>query len=79
MTAEGQDFVVTETFRSQERQDELWAQGRTKPGRKVTWTRKSKHTEGRAFDFAMRVGGKISWRAEDYKIAGEIGTSVGLN
>jgi len=31
------DFTVLEGVRSQERQNELWAQGRTKPGQVVTW------------------------------------------
>jgi peptidoglycan L-alanyl-D-glutamate endopeptidase CwlK len=31
------DFTVLEGVRSQERQNELWAQGRTKPGLVVTW------------------------------------------
>lgn len=31
------DFTVLEGVRTQERQDELWAQGRTKPGAVVTW------------------------------------------
>lgn len=35
----GQDFIVIEGVRTQERQDELWAQGRTKPGPIVTWTK----------------------------------------
>ena len=34
-----QDFIVIEGVRTQERQDELWAQGRTKPGAIVTWTK----------------------------------------
>jgi peptidoglycan L-alanyl-D-glutamate endopeptidase CwlK len=34
-----QDFVVIEGVRTQARQDELWAQGRTKPGPVVTWTK----------------------------------------
>lgn len=38
-------------FRSQAEQDSLYAQGRTKPGPKVTWTRNSRHTSGRAVDF----------------------------
>lgn len=31
------DFTVIEGVRTQARQDELWAQGRTKPGNIVTW------------------------------------------
>lgn len=34
-----QDFMVIEGVRTQARQDELWAQGRTKPGPIVTWTK----------------------------------------
>lgn len=37
------DFTVTEGVRTPERQRELYAQGRTKPGRVVTWTLKSNH------------------------------------
>lgn len=37
------DFMVIEGVRTPERQKELYAQGRTKPGRKVTWTLKSNH------------------------------------
>ena len=35
------DFTVLEGVRSQARQDELWAQGRTKPGPVVTWVQSS--------------------------------------
>jgi peptidoglycan L-alanyl-D-glutamate endopeptidase CwlK len=35
------DFTVLEGVRSQARQDELWEQGRTKPGPVVTWVQSS--------------------------------------
>lgn len=38
-----QDFMVLEGVRTPERQKELYAQGRTKPGPKVTWTLNSNH------------------------------------
>ena len=38
-----QDFMVLEGVRTPERQAALYAQGRTKPGQKVTWTLKSNH------------------------------------
>lgn len=38
-----QDFTVIEGVRTPERQKELYAQGRTKPGPKVTWTLNSNH------------------------------------
>lgn len=46
----GLEFQITESFRSQKRQDQLYSQGRTKPGNIVTWTRRSKHTERVAMD-----------------------------
>lgn len=45
-----QDFMVLEGVRSQARQDELYAQGRTKPGPIVTWVKVGTHTNGTAVD-----------------------------
>ena len=44
------DFMVVEGVRTVARQRELYAQGRTKPGKIVTWTLKSKHIDGLAVD-----------------------------
>ena len=44
------DFTVLEGVRTIERQRELYAQGRTAPGKIVTWTMKSRHIEGKAVD-----------------------------
>jgi hypothetical protein len=49
----GYRVEVTETFRTQARQDALYAQGRTEPGQVVTWTRASNHTLGRAADVVI--------------------------
>lgn len=38
-----QDFMVLEGVRTPERQKQLYAQGRTTPGQKVTWTLNSNH------------------------------------
>jgi hypothetical protein len=46
----GNSVTVTETARSQERQDFLYEQGRTRPGNIVTWTQNSAHTRGDAVD-----------------------------
>jgi uncharacterized protein YcbK (DUF882 family) len=46
----GHKVQVTETFRSQERQNFLYEQGRSRAGNVVTWTRASNHTLGRAAD-----------------------------
>jgi len=63
------DLIITCTYRSQAEQDELYAQGRTKPGRIVTWTRSSLHSatlaDGRpgsqAFDVVPLRYGKPVW------------------
>lgn len=55
------DLCVVEGVRTKARQAELYAQGRTKPGKIVTWTMQSKHILGRAVDLAPYVGGKIDW------------------
>lgn len=46
----GHDVTLVETTRSQDRQDWLFAQGRTRSGPVVTWTRDSAHTRGEAVD-----------------------------
>ena len=61
------DFMVIEGFRPQERQNELYAQGRTKAGKKVTWTLNSRHTSGRAFDIVALKNGEIDWSPTPYK------------
>ena len=49
----GYKVEVVETYRSQARQNSLFAQGRTEPGQVVTWTRASNHTAGRAADLVI--------------------------
>ncbi len=87
MAEAGIPFMFTATYRSQEEQDALYAQGRTKPGKIVTWTRHSKHTTKRAFDIAILSKGKPIWDTKvdvnkddipDYMQAGEIGKSLRL-
>ena len=46
----GHEVTIVETARSQERQDHLFDQGRSRPGAIVTWTRDSAHTHGTAAD-----------------------------
>ena len=46
------DVIVVEGVRTEKRQQELYAQGRTKPGKVVTWTMNSKHIDGLAVDLA---------------------------
>lgn len=74
---EGLPVVITETYRTQERQDELYAQGRSKPGPVVTWTRKSLHTERRAFDIC-KDGPDPYGDDEFFKRCADIGLELGL-
>lgn len=87
MIEAGIPFMFTSTRRTPEEQAELYAQGRTKPGKIVTYTRKGKHTAGKAFDIAILRDGKPCWDVKvsvngneipDYEEAGRIGESVGL-
>lgn len=55
------DFAVTAGNRTQAEQDALYAQGRTRPGPKVTWTRNSRHIGGYAVDVAPWINGGIEW------------------
>ena len=61
---EGLDCHVFESYRSQERQNELYAQGRTKPGNIVTWTTSSRHTQREAVDMAFGGPGKWHWNGD---------------
>ncbi|MEP6493416.1 MAG: M15 family metallopeptidase [bacterium] len=71
----GQDVKVTETYRSQSRQDTLFAQGRNAPGAVVTWTQSSKHTQGRAVDVQLEGGAAGS---DAYTILQRIANEEGL-
>lgn len=56
-------FKVFEAFRSPQRQAELYAQGRTKPGKIVTYAKPwySYHQYGLAADFVLYEQGQWSW------------------
>nr|DAH16023.1 MAG TPA: L-Ala-D-Glu peptidase-like protein [Caudoviricetes sp.] len=72
----GLNIFITETYRSQERQNELYAQGRTEPGKIVTWTLNSRHTSRRAWDIA--VNGPVLYDMSVIRKAGEIGKQLGI-
>jgi len=71
----GHDVQVTETYRSQSRQNALYAQGRQAPGSVVTWTQHSKHTQGRAVDVTLD-GGRAG--ADAYTALQRIANEEGL-
>lgn len=65
----GVNPLIVETYRSQERQNYLYAQGRTRAGSVVTWTLNSIHTKKNAVDVIpqRKINGKMVaiWNAND--------------
>ena len=81
----GIDILITSTYRDAESQNALYAQGRTKPGAKVTNAKagQSWHNYRLAFDIVPLRNGKPVWgtKGDDLKLwqkIGAIGKSVGL-
>jgi peptidoglycan L-alanyl-D-glutamate endopeptidase CwlK len=75
------DILITSTYRDFDCQAELYAQGRTKLGRRITNARPgySAHNFKRAFDFVPLVNGKADWKdINTFKRCGEIGKALGL-
>ena len=75
--------LITCTYRDNEYQDHLYAQGRTRPGNKVTKAKggQSAHNYRVAFDFVpLDVFGRADWNNLDaFKKLGAIGKKVGLD
>lgn len=76
--AEGLDVLITETYRSQKRQNYLYSLGRTRSGNKVTWTLKSRHTSRRAWDICKNEKGAEYSDSTFFKRCGEIAKSLGI-
>jgi peptidoglycan L-alanyl-D-glutamate endopeptidase CwlK len=80
----GLELIITATHRSPSEQQALYEQGRTKPGQIVTHldgvTKLSNHnySPSRALDFAVVIGGKITWNEAEYKKAGPYFVARGL-
>jgi len=78
---DGIQLIVTSTFRDNESQAELYAQGRTKPGKIVTNAKPgfSFHQFKCAFDVVPLVNGKCCWDDEElWERIGKIGEDHGL-
>lgn len=79
--AAGLPVIITETWRSKEEQDALYAKGRTAPGNIVTNVKypDSMHNWGVAFDFARNVRGKEYDDSDGFFAkVGNIGKKYGL-
>ena len=68
----GYEVRVLETHRTQARQDQLFEQGRSRPGPVVTWTRNSNHAQGRAADLHVSGGAGDGYEVLA-RVAGESG------
>lgn len=85
LNTEGFPFRIFEAFRSPQRQEFLYAQGRTRPGPIVTKARpwRSYHQYGLAIDLVLFVNGQWSWKTsgeyrDAWKRMHQIGESHGL-
>lgn len=79
---DGINIIITETFRTMKRQQELYNQGRTTPGKIVTKAKpgNSIHNYGLAFDIVPVEKGKALWKRYDlFKKVGKIGVALGLS
>jgi peptidoglycan L-alanyl-D-glutamate endopeptidase CwlK len=77
----GIDILIYSTYRDAESQNELYAQGRTKPGRIVTNAKAgfSYHNWRCAFDFVPIVNGKARWDdSAAYAKCGAIAEDLGF-
>ena len=79
----GIDLLVTSTFRDNESQNQLYAQGRTLPGKKVTNAKagESWHNYRCAVDVVPLRYGKPVWDGNDpvWQTVGELGKQAGLD
>ena len=80
--AEGIDLLVTSTYRDNESQNALYAQGRTAPGKIVTNAKagESFHNFRCAVDVVPIVAGKPRWDVKDevWQKIGKLGKAQGL-
>ena len=76
---EGIDILVTSTYRDAESQNELYAQGRTKPGSKVTNAKagQSWHNYRLAFDVVPLRNGKPVWNTSG-SVDGKLWARIGV-
>ena len=76
----GPDWMVIETYRTLDRQQELYRQGRETPGPIVTWTLRSKHIIGLAVDIVPEKDGRPWWDAphERWQALGRMAEGLGL-
>ncbi len=72
--------IIYSAFRTMKEQTDIYAIGRTKPGKKVTNAKagQSWHNYGLAFDVAPTINGKIVWEVPYWQQIGAAGKKQGL-
>lgn len=75
---QGLNVLITETYRSQERQNYLYEQGRSRPGQIVTWTRNSNHKSRRAWDICKNIKGQEYNDHTFFRKCGNIAKELGI-
>lgn len=77
---QGVALRVTQGLRTFAEQDQLYMQGRTTPGKKVTNAKggQSWHNYGLAYDVVEMVNGKPLWDSPNWELIGSIGEENGL-
>jgi len=78
----GIDFIVYTFYRTTEEQKKRYAQGRTEPGRIVTYCdgvkKRSAHQDWLAWDIVIIKNGKPIWqRTNDYELLGKFWKELG--
>jgi len=76
--ARGLKVLITETYRSQERQNYLYEQGRSRSGEIVTWTKNSRHTSRRAWDICQNIKNKEYSDDSFFKKCGQVANELGI-
>lgn len=75
---QGLNVLITETYRSQERQNWLYEQGRSREGKVVTWTKNSRYTSRRAWDICKNVKGQEYSDKTFFKKCAEVAALLGI-
>ena len=75
---QGLNVLITETYRSQARQNYLYEQGRSRSGNIVTWTKNSRHTSRMAWDICKNVKGAEYSDSSFFIKCGAIAKQLGI-
>lgn len=73
----GVKVFITETYRSQARQNYLYEQGRSRAGKVVTWTKNSNHSGRLAWDIAVSPPANL-YDVSTLQKAGAIARNLGI-